>query len=132
MTSVLQAEVEKQAFKTYLETRGSALAQTEEFVAFYALPYVPDPRVHPSFKLLFSVSATWWDWVECVYVCVCVCVCVCACVCACVCVCECIRTNLLLLVEFVDSRAASAVEGLPWECVCIKRANQSASISANV
>ena len=58
MTPSVQAEAERQAFKTYLETRGSALAQTEEFVAFYALPYVPDPRVHPSFKLLFSVSAS--------------------------------------------------------------------------
>ena len=51
-----QAEDEKKAFKHYLETRGSIVAQSEEFVAFYALPYIPNPRSHASFKCLFSVS----------------------------------------------------------------------------
>jgi hypothetical protein len=51
-----KVETEKKAFKEYLETRGSAVAQSEEFVAFYALPYIPDPRQHPSFKCLFTVS----------------------------------------------------------------------------
>jgi hypothetical protein len=49
-----KVETEKKAFKEYLETRGSAVAQSEEFVAFYALPYIPDPRQHPSFKCLFT------------------------------------------------------------------------------
>lgn len=43
-------------FKTYLETKGAALSQTTEFLPFYALPFVPNPMVHPSFKELFQVS----------------------------------------------------------------------------
>ena len=42
-------------FKAYLETRGSSLSQTTEFLPFYALPFVPNPKVHPSYKELFSV-----------------------------------------------------------------------------
>ncbi|XP_045701755.1 lisH domain-containing protein ARMC9 isoform X1 [Phyllostomus hastatus] len=45
-------------FKTYLETRGAALSQTTEFLPFYALPFVPNPAVHPSFKELFQDSWT--------------------------------------------------------------------------
>ncbi|XP_069753165.1 lisH domain-containing protein ARMC9 isoform X2 [Narcine bancroftii] len=45
-------------FKTYLETRGAALSQTTEFLPFYALPFVPNPTVHPSFKELFQESWT--------------------------------------------------------------------------
>lgn len=41
------------AFKAFLETRGSELAKTQEFLPFYALPYVPDPRKHPTFTHLF-------------------------------------------------------------------------------
>ncbi|XP_041861320.1 lisH domain-containing protein ARMC9 isoform X2 [Melanotaenia boesemani] len=41
-------------FKQYLETRGSALSQTTEFLPYYALPFVPNPSVHPSFKDLFQ------------------------------------------------------------------------------
>ncbi|KAI0215308.1 LisH domain-containing protein ARMC9 [Lamellibrachia satsuma] len=41
-------------FKTYLETQGSSLSQTTEFLPFYALPFVPNPKVHPSYKELFS------------------------------------------------------------------------------
>ena len=44
-----------QEFKQYLETNGAALSQTTEFVAYYALPYVPNPRSHPTFKVLFEV-----------------------------------------------------------------------------
>ncbi|XP_075058477.1 lisH domain-containing protein ARMC9 isoform X2 [Mixophyes fleayi] len=43
-------------FKTYLETSGAALSQTTEFLPFYALPFVPNPAVHPSFKELFQDS----------------------------------------------------------------------------
>ncbi|XP_042699858.2 lisH domain-containing protein ARMC9 isoform X7 [Chrysemys picta bellii] len=43
-------------FKTYLETKGAALSQTTEFLPFYALPFVPNPMVHPSFKELFQDS----------------------------------------------------------------------------
>ncbi|XP_039711465.1 lisH domain-containing protein ARMC9 isoform X4 [Pteropus medius] len=45
-------------FKTYLETKGAALSQTTEFLPFYALPFVPNPRAHPSFKELFQDSWT--------------------------------------------------------------------------
>ncbi|XP_019301150.2 lisH domain-containing protein ARMC9 isoform X6 [Panthera pardus] len=43
-------------FKTYLETKGAALSQTTEFLPFYALPFVPNPMVHPSFKELFQIT----------------------------------------------------------------------------
>ncbi len=46
-------------FKAFLETRGSDLSKTNEFLAYYALPYVTNPREHPSFKQMFSK-----DWVE--------------------------------------------------------------------
>ena len=42
-------------FKGYLETKGAALSQTTEFLPYYALPYIPDPTSHPSFKPLFAV-----------------------------------------------------------------------------
>ncbi|XP_077874332.1 lisH domain-containing protein ARMC9 isoform X7 [Ictidomys tridecemlineatus] len=45
-------------FKNYLETKGAALSQTTEFLPFYALPFVPNPMVHPSFKELFQDSWT--------------------------------------------------------------------------
>nr|XP_019954026.1 PREDICTED: lisH domain-containing protein ARMC9 isoform X2 [Paralichthys olivaceus] len=43
-------------FKQYLETRGAALSQTTEFLPYYALPFVPNPTIHPSFKYLFQDS----------------------------------------------------------------------------
>ncbi|XP_033478212.1 lisH domain-containing protein ARMC9 isoform X2 [Epinephelus lanceolatus] len=43
-------------FKQYLETRGAALSQTTEFLPYYALPFVPNPTVHPSFRDLFQDS----------------------------------------------------------------------------
>jgi hypothetical protein len=43
-------------FKSYIETRGAALSQTTEFLPFYALPFVPNPRAHPTYRELFSVS----------------------------------------------------------------------------
>ncbi|XP_063747581.1 lisH domain-containing protein ARMC9 isoform X3 [Eleginops maclovinus] len=43
-------------FKQYLETRGASLSQTAEFLPYYALPFVPNPAVHPSFKDLFQDS----------------------------------------------------------------------------
>lgn len=44
------------AFKSYLETKGAALSQTTEFLPYYALPFIPDPTSHPSFKPLFASS----------------------------------------------------------------------------
>uniref|UniRef100_T1J4C4 LisH domain-containing protein ARMC9 n=1 Tax=Strigamia maritima TaxID=126957 RepID=T1J4C4_STRMM len=43
-------------FKTFLETRGSQLSQTPEFLPFYALPFIPHPKNHPSFQELFKDS----------------------------------------------------------------------------
>ncbi|XP_012728038.2 lisH domain-containing protein ARMC9 isoform X1 [Fundulus heteroclitus] len=43
-------------FKQYLETGGAALSQTAEFLPYYALPFVPNPTIHPSFKDLFQDS----------------------------------------------------------------------------
>ncbi|XP_053369497.1 lisH domain-containing protein ARMC9-like [Clarias gariepinus] len=45
-------------FKHFLETRGAALSQTTEFLPFYALPFVPNPVTHPSFKEIFQDSWT--------------------------------------------------------------------------
>ncbi|ESO95759.1 hypothetical protein LOTGIDRAFT_214855 [Lottia gigantea] len=42
------------AFKKYLENRGATLSQTTEFLPFYALPFVPNPKAHPSYKELFE------------------------------------------------------------------------------
>ncbi|KAL5022853.1 hypothetical protein ScPMuIL_002008 [Solemya velum] len=49
-----EGEKAMQGFKQYLETRGSTLSQTTEFLPFYALPFVPSPTSHPSYKELFS------------------------------------------------------------------------------
>ncbi|CAJ1060779.1 lisH domain-containing protein ARMC9 isoform X3 [Xyrichtys novacula] len=53
-----QAEFEERIsfFKQYLETRGAALSQTTKFLPYYALPFVPNPTIHPSFKDLFQES----------------------------------------------------------------------------
>lgn len=48
------AEKNMQEFKSYLETRGSTLSQTTEFLPYYALPFVPNPKGHPSYKELFT------------------------------------------------------------------------------
>ena len=42
--------------KTFLETRGAGLAHTGEFLAYYALPFVPVPDRHPSFEHLFQTE----------------------------------------------------------------------------
>ncbi|KAF7659337.1 hypothetical protein LDENG_00299370 [Lucifuga dentata] len=43
-------------FKQYLETRGATLSQSTEFLPYYALPFVPNPTVHPAFRELFQDS----------------------------------------------------------------------------
>eukprot|EP00899_Mesostigma_viride_P027563 jgi/Mesvir1/7992/Mv25778-RA.2 len=47
-----------QAFRKYLDTCGAEMGR-EEFLPFYALPYLPDPSKHPSFQALFDP-----DWVS--------------------------------------------------------------------
>jgi len=46
-------------FKTYLDSKGSELSKANEFLAYYALPYIPNPTSHPSFKHLFTA-----EWVN--------------------------------------------------------------------
>jgi LisH domain-containing protein ARMC9 len=44
-------------FKHYLETIAAhdpLISQTSEFITYYALPYVPNPLEHKSFKHLFT------------------------------------------------------------------------------
>jgi LisH domain-containing protein ARMC9 len=41
-------------FKDFLNTKGAELSKTEEFLHFYALPYIPTPHEHPAFKVLFT------------------------------------------------------------------------------
>lgn len=44
-------------YKHYLETIAAhdpMISQTSEFITYYALPYVPNPLDHKSFKHLFT------------------------------------------------------------------------------
>jgi LisH domain-containing protein ARMC9 len=41
-------------FKTYLDTRGSDLSKTSEFLHYYALPYINKPHEHAAIKHLFT------------------------------------------------------------------------------
>jgi len=43
----------------FLDSKGSELSKANEFLAYYALPYIPNPWSHPSFKHLFTA-----DWVQ--------------------------------------------------------------------
>lgn len=47
---------EQSDFKQYLDTRGAELSRTSEFLAFYALPYIQNPREHPSFSALYTME----------------------------------------------------------------------------
>ncbi|NXG55155.1 ARMC9 protein, partial [Hemiprocne comata] len=55
-----KAELEERIFlfKAYLEKKGAPLSQTAEFLRFYALPFVPNPMIHPSFQEIFQDSWT--------------------------------------------------------------------------
>ncbi len=52
VTGGANAELRKElaAFKIFLDTKGSELSKTSEFLQFYALPYVQNPMEHPIFK----------------------------------------------------------------------------------
>lgn len=43
-----------QEFRTYLENKGSIHSQCTDFLAYYALPYVPKPNEHPIYQQLFK------------------------------------------------------------------------------
>ncbi|KAJ3243426.1 LisH domain-containing protein armc9 [Chytriomyces hyalinus] len=51
---VLSVQQSMEAFKIFLETRGADLCKTTQFLSFYALPYVPDARQHPTFNEIFT------------------------------------------------------------------------------
>ena len=42
-------------FKEFLGTCESTLSQTAEFLPFYALPFIANPKLHPSYADLFTV-----------------------------------------------------------------------------
>lgn len=44
-------------FKDFLDSHTSDLSQSTEFLPYYALPYIPNPADHPSFKHIFTI-----DW----------------------------------------------------------------------
>ena len=44
-------------FREYLDRKGAIVSQMQGFTVYCALPYIPDPSTHPSFKHLFTVSA---------------------------------------------------------------------------
>ena len=45
-------------FKKYLEQKEIELSKTTEFLAYYALPYIPNPRGHPTYDQLFKPEWT--------------------------------------------------------------------------
>lgn len=49
-----EAEDAMNNFKKFIENRGSSLSQTTEFLPFYALPFVPNPKTHPSYREMFT------------------------------------------------------------------------------
>ena len=46
-------------FKKYLEQKEIELSKTTEFLAYYALPYIPNPKGHPTYAQLFKP-----EWVK--------------------------------------------------------------------
>ena len=45
-------------FKKYLEQKEIELSKTTEFLAYYALPYIPNPKGHPTYEKLFQPEWT--------------------------------------------------------------------------
>ena len=45
-------------FKKYLEQKEIELSKTTEFLAYYALPYIPNPKEHPTYAKLFKPEWT--------------------------------------------------------------------------
>ncbi|KAI8895879.1 hypothetical protein BC833DRAFT_599755 [Globomyces pollinis-pini] len=43
-------------FKKFLELRGGEWSTEPQFLQYYALPYLPDPKCHPTFKSLFDMN----------------------------------------------------------------------------
>lgn len=49
-----ETKIRMQEFKIYLESKEVEMSKTTEYLAYYALPYVNNPRDHPSYKQIFS------------------------------------------------------------------------------
>ena len=45
-----------QNIRDYLDQDGAILSGHQEFITYFALPFVSEPENHPSFKHLFEVS----------------------------------------------------------------------------
>ena len=45
-----------QNIREYLDQDGAILSGHQEFITYFALPFVSEPHVHPSFKHLFEVT----------------------------------------------------------------------------
>jgi len=45
-------------FKKYLEQKEIELSKTTEFLVYYTLPYIPNPRGHPTYDQLFKPECT--------------------------------------------------------------------------
>lgn len=46
-------------FKLFLDTKEIELSNTTDYLAYYALPYIPNPIKHPTFQKLFT--RTWYN-----------------------------------------------------------------------
>lgn len=46
-------------FKEFLDNHHAGLSQSTEFLPYYALPYIPNPVEHPSFRQIFSIE--WYN-----------------------------------------------------------------------
>ena len=44
-----------QNIRDYLDQDGAILSGHQEFITYFALPFVSEPHTHPSFKHLFEV-----------------------------------------------------------------------------
>ncbi|KAI8808509.1 hypothetical protein BJ742DRAFT_853574 [Cladochytrium replicatum] len=54
MAQKRDSSIAMDSFKAFLETRGADLCKTTQFLSFYALPYVPNPMDHPTFRDVFT------------------------------------------------------------------------------
>lgn len=43
-------------FRSYLDAEGASFSKSEEVLAFFALPYIPNPSEHQAFKHIFTVK----------------------------------------------------------------------------
>lgn len=58
-SALKETKVRMQEFKMYLESKEVEMSKTTEYLAYYALPYIQNPREHPSYKQIFTQ-----EWVK--------------------------------------------------------------------